>query len=83
MLQVYKNKELVEISQTEKAKYCMIYSYVEDRTTTTNTQIRRTDGWLPERNGVGEGERGKGARVYGDRWKLDFRWGTRGSLYRS
>ena len=41
--------------------------------TNTNPEIQRTDWWLVEQKGQGEGEV-KGDQLHGDRWKLNFWW---------
>lgn len=67
-----------EMSQREKDKYhmivltCLILKNKINKTK-TNTQIQRTDWWLPlGKTGSGENEMVTGDQQYGEKWKLYF-----------
>ena len=40
----------------------------------TNTYIQRTEQWLSEEKGLGDGEMSKGDQLYGDGEKINFWW---------
>lgn len=66
---------LSEIRQMKKDKYHIIYltwNIRKKKKTKTNSQIQRTDCWLPEGKGLKEGEMKEGDQVYGDGWLLDL-----------
>lgn len=78
---------LNEISQTEKGKYFRIsFTPVEYLKKWTATKIlRETSSKLVVTRGDGgerEGEMGTRGQLAGDRWKLDFWWWARYSIFR-